>query len=289
MGLIAWLCLTIMAFVIYHFIIRIWMKLKFYEAQGVVMAENAYKPFFGCILSIIPWYQKALSGEGDQTNVQVRFIREAASTNGIYDSSKTKAVMMTYFSSPVLAITDPAMVQEVFTTKNRLIDKNGVTQITFEELIGHSFVFAKGDEKWQKIRKACGHAFYKDRLNHMMLVLKKKLEMWIDKRNAEIEASSDKSTVVDIAKSFEKLFCRNIVHIILGEDISETYIEIENYDYKVGYETKKMCLPDAIRTVADQCVEACAFKTLIEGGQLFTKITGIKNVTKFQRTTAENA
>ena len=85
----------------------------------------------------------------------------------------------------------------------------------------------------------------------MMLVLKKKLEMWIDKRNAEIEASSDKTTVVDIAKSFEKLYCRNIVHIILGEDISETYIEIEIWDSQAGYKTKNMCLPEAIRTVAD--------------------------------------
>ena len=133
-------------------------------------------------------------------------LRETASIDGIYDSSKTKAVMYTLLSTPVLAITDPAMVQELFTTKNKFIDKNSYMQITFEELIGQSFVFAKGDKKWETIRKACGHAFYKERLNNMMLALKNKLEMWIDKRNTEIEASPDNSTVIDIAKSFQTLF-----------------------------------------------------------------------------------
>ena len=51
-------------------------------------------------------------------------VREAASIDGIYNSSKVKAVMYTILSTPVLAITDPAMVQELFTTKNKLIDKN---------------------------------------------------------------------------------------------------------------------------------------------------------------------
>ena len=94
--------------------------------------------------------------------------------------------------------------------------------MTFEELLGKSFVFSKGDKKWETIRKACAHAFYKDRLKNMMLILKSKLETWIDDRNSEIEASEDKKTVVDISESIEKLFCRNIVHIVLGEDISET-------------------------------------------------------------------
>ena len=61
----------------------------------------------------------------------------------------------------------------------------------------------------------------------MMIVVKEKVEKWIDKRQNEIEASEAKVATVDIGKSFERLFCRIIVHICFGEDISETLIEMD--------------------------------------------------------------
>ena len=60
-----------------------------------------------------------------------------------------------------------------------------------------------------------------------MIVVKEKVEKWIDKRQKEIETSEDKIAKVDIGKSFERLFCRIIVHMCFGEDISETLIEID--------------------------------------------------------------
>ena len=102
-----------------------------------------------------------------------------------------------------------------------------MSQAMFDDLVGKSFVHSKGDKQWETIRKASAHAFYKERLQKMMLVLKEKVEKWIDKRNGEIEASTDKKSIVDIAKSFEKLFCRNIVHICFGEDVSDMPVEID--------------------------------------------------------------
>ena len=123
----------------------------------------------------------------------------------------------------------------------------------FDDLVGKSFVHSKGDKQWETIRKASAHAFYKERLQKMMLVFKEKVEKWIDKRTGEIEASTDQITIVDIAKSFEKLFCRNIVHICFGEDISEILIDadcaIDGNGLK--YERKKLCLPEALRNVVD--------------------------------------
>ena len=54
-----------------------------------------------------------------------------------------------------------------------------------------------------------------------MDVLKSKLNVLIDKWNTEIEASPEGKTVIDISTVFEELFCRNIVHISFGEDVSE--------------------------------------------------------------------
>ena len=89
------------------------------------------------------------------------------------------------------------------------------------------FIFQVGNESWSKKRKACAHAFYKDRLEKMMKVLKDKLNAFIDEINAEIDASPYGCTINDIAISFEKLFFSTIVHISFGEDVSDMQIEMD--------------------------------------------------------------
>jgi len=39
-------------------------------------------------------------------------------------------------------------------------------------MLGHSFLTSKGDDLWKAKRKACAHAFYKDKLEAMLEVLK---------------------------------------------------------------------------------------------------------------------
>ena len=56
-----------------------------------------------------------------------------------------------------------------------MIDKDGSAEIIFKPLIGESFVFSKTDQLWKDKRKACAHAFYKDRLTLMLDTLKQKI------------------------------------------------------------------------------------------------------------------
>jgi len=123
-------------------------------------------------------------------------------------------------------VQDPQMAQDLFTTKNIAIDKTGETEMMFKDLLGNSFLFSKGDDLWKAKRKACSHAFYKDRLESMLDVLKgqimKKFDVWVK----EIEASPEGRTQIDMAVEFERIFSRNIITISLGEDISDQPIEI---------------------------------------------------------------
>ena len=57
-------------------------------------------------------------------------------------------------------------------TKNSFLDKTGVFCGVFKNLFGDSFIFSKSDATWKQKRKAAAHAFYKDRLVHMLDVLK---------------------------------------------------------------------------------------------------------------------
>ena len=71
-----------------------------------------------------------------------------------------------------LIITDPGIIQEMFTSKNNIVDKNGIIKIIFEDFFGESFLFSKGDDVWRARRKATAHAFYKENLVHLLEVLK---------------------------------------------------------------------------------------------------------------------
>ena len=61
-------------------------------------------------------------------------------------------------------VADPAIVQDLFGSKNALFDKTSLMEAIFKSMIGHSFVFSKADEQWKAKRKASSHAFYKDKL-----------------------------------------------------------------------------------------------------------------------------
>ena len=109
----------------------------------------------------------------------------------------------------------------------------------------HSLIFSPSDELWSRMRKACSHAFYKDHMEKMMEVLKEKLANMIAKWNDEISSSSEGKTIVDLALVFEQLFCKHIVHICFGEDVSDMLVETAFHnDSKDGPEwvTKKVPL-----------------------------------------------
>ena len=66
------------------------------------------------------------------------------------------------------------MVHDLLIAKNSLFDKTGLIMGVFSKIMGNSFLFSKADELWKAKRKACAHAFYKERLVHMLEVLKDK-------------------------------------------------------------------------------------------------------------------
>ena len=74
-----------------------------------------------------------------------------------------------------LMVSDPDMVQDLLVQKNSIYDKTGLLHGVFSKLMGDSFLFSKADDVWKAKRKACSHAFYKERLVHMLEVFKEKM------------------------------------------------------------------------------------------------------------------
>ena len=85
-----------------------------------------------------------------------------------YDPTEKPAVLANVMMSPLISVSDPDVVRDLMTVRNKQIEKNGINDVMTNKLLGNSFLFSKTDELWKAKRKACAHAFYKDRLTMMM-------------------------------------------------------------------------------------------------------------------------
>lgn len=92
-----------------------------------------------------------------------------------FDAATAPITILNLMGNIELYIMDPVMIQELFTSKNQFFDKNGVLKIYLESYFGNSFLFSIADKAWLAKRRSTAHAFYKDKIDHLLEILKTKL------------------------------------------------------------------------------------------------------------------
>ena len=191
-------------------------------------------------MSPIPGYDKFIIGNIDKTWRYGKLRSENAGKKNVvhiirhfmdnvdpeqrtdsYEAAKHPVVVDKRGITVSLCIADPEMVQDLFVSKNAIFDKTGTFEGIFSKLLHSSFLFSKADAIWKAKRKACAHAFYKDRLVLMLELLKDKIEGDCIKWTEQIDKSYYKKITVDFSKIFNEIFAKNIIHTSFGEDISE--------------------------------------------------------------------
>ena len=70
-----------------------------------------------------------------------------------------------------MIINDPEVVNEVYVSKNKFVDKSEKFHRMFKKLFGDSILFAQSDDKWANKRKHLSSAFYKDKLQGMLALI----------------------------------------------------------------------------------------------------------------------
>jgi len=117
----------------------------------------------------------------------------------------------------------------------------------FKVIIEESFLTQKTNESWHEKRKACSHAFYKERLQMMMKTLQQKIIIAINKWKKEIEQNPQGYTDIDITSEFERIFSRNIIEISFGEDVSDEKFDfnLETFRGSGKFNLKKVSLREA--------------------------------------------
>ena len=137
-----------------------------------------------------------------------------------YDLQKDPVCVYNFGGTVTVMIADAEMVQDLLGQKNSIYDKEGWTMPVFKKLLGLSLLFSPADDDWKAKRKACAHAFNKERLVHMIEILKEKLEEYCIKWIDEIKSSEGGYTEIDLPKVFRMMFRRNMIHISIEKKIS---------------------------------------------------------------------
>ena len=138
-----------------------------------------------------------------------------------YDASKHPIVIMNFGTNITLYVADPDVLQDLYVTKNSFFDKTGHLAKVWKGILGHSFLFSRADAVWKAKRKACAHAFYKERMIYLLDVLKMKIGDWCEQWMTACQESPDGSTTIDLSQVFEQIFTRNMIHISTGQELSK--------------------------------------------------------------------
>ena len=85
----------------------------------------------------------------------------------------------------------------------------------------------------------------------MLNVLKDYLQGACEKWLAEIEASPDSRTQIDISRDFLRIFQKMFLHVIYGADIDSFSVKIQKRQKNkaADYERKELSLSDAVEEV----------------------------------------
>jgi cytochrome P450 len=119
--------------------------------------------------------------------------------------SKIPPVFMEFSSNDgKIVFSDPEMVNEIYTIKNKYFDKHQKSKDLLGAIFGDSIIFARNDELWASKRKHLSVAFYKEKLTSMLQIMiietLKYTKSW-DNKTEPINIYKEVATLVGVCVS----------------------------------------------------------------------------------------
>ena len=142
-------------------------------------ALPGYNRFFIGNASLVKKYQRTIETSKRPHRVFTTWFNQFTNSdqpgNPPYDAGEHPVLVTNFGAKVFLWVADPDMLQDLYVTKNSHYDKTGELAKCWSKFLGEAFLFSQANETWKAKRKACAHAFYKDRLIFMLDALKDKL------------------------------------------------------------------------------------------------------------------
>jgi len=108
--------------------------------------------------------------------------------------------------SNVIHFMCPKLVRDLTTIHADSTEKSPAMRDVFKDLLGESFLFAKGDDKWKAKRKACSPGFYKEKIQILMEGMKITAEKKVNEWSKQINDSSNNQISVNFTDAMPLLY-----------------------------------------------------------------------------------
>ena len=100
--------------------------------------------------------------------------------------------MEAYYSAGTsLLISDPKVVEAMYTSKNSFFSKHPLVKDLQECLIGDSILFAETSLEWKEARKKISPAFYKGKLVSLIELARQSVKQYVSNLHAKIDKSDE--------------------------------------------------------------------------------------------------
>ena len=159
--------LAFLSYLFYWRVIDYAHSVWFYGNQDkeTVVIMPGHLPLLGNLVQIAQSMWKSYK-EGDNYFVLKHALDKS-------QTEESQAAVITFITDrPVIGISDPAIVAELYTTKNKYFDKHPLVKDIAYCLTGDSILFAETTQDWKDTRKALSPAFYKGKLEQLTEIAK---------------------------------------------------------------------------------------------------------------------
>ncbi|CDW76725.1 cytochrome p450 [Stylonychia lemnae] len=202
--------------------IRIILRIKYYEKQGVKFHE--FVPFFGSY----PGIMKFIKEKDPKRFPTIDYLKHCFGLPlPLYTGFISTRVLYLYINSH-----EP--LQELFVTKNKYFDKHPSTSTFLKKTVGDSTLFMKSNELWAKKRRSLSASLYKQKLVQMVETMKQigleTIEEW------------GKRGEIDIVTETANLMMKNTLACVFGRQNENPIIK-----YKENGQIRDIRLGESIQ------------------------------------------
>ena len=206
--------ILITLYFIYTRLVAFYLKKWYYERQGVQVPKGLV-PVFGHL----PRFKQLMDKYAPETSEApwALCLRED------FGNNVPKIVAMYNSYTPILYVSDPDAVNDLFVVKNKYFDKHPGFKNMLYPLLGDTFSLLPSDESWKNKRKSLSAVFYKERLGQMLSIMIETVSKALLQWKTDFAENGKEFNLI---KELDLLLAKNIMACIFGEDITEKKIKI---------------------------------------------------------------
>lgn len=142
----------------------------------------------------------------------------------VFDTSEPGKCQIFYITNGAgVLVTDPKVVEAMYTTKNKFFDKHVLVKDISRCLTGDSILFAETTLDWRQSRKALSPAFYKGKLENLVEIAKQAVK--VTHANFDAVAAKGPRSEIDIMSEINNMTTRILIVCAFGIDISDELVD----------------------------------------------------------------